>query len=66
MMIEAMPDWDESAADWEDLVDWIYEYCAVNSDPDVDLDGDDDTIGADWDEMASWDEGEDEGDEEDC
>jgi hypothetical protein len=51
--------------DWEELVDWILELCAVNSDPDVDLDGDDDEAAAPWDEMAGFElDGEDDGDEE--
>jgi hypothetical protein len=55
-MGEALPD----LVDWEDLVEWIYELCAVNGDPDVDLDGDDDEVGAPWDENAGWGEDDDE------
>jgi hypothetical protein len=47
---DAMPD----LADWADLVDWIYELCAVNSGPDVDLDEDDDEVAVAWDENAGW------------
>jgi hypothetical protein len=58
-MAEAMPE--EEA---EDLVDWLDELFAVNSDPDTDLDGDDDEVAEPWDLMEDYDlDGEDEGDE---
>lgn len=60
---------DEESAE---LLAWFDELLGVNSDPDVDLDGDDDEVGGPWDEMASWDldggdeEDEEEEGEEDC
>jgi hypothetical protein len=53
---------------WDELLDWIDELLAVNSDPDVDLDGDDDEVAVPWDLMGDWElDGEDgdDGDEED-
>jgi hypothetical protein len=60
--VQALPDLE----DWADLVDWIYELCAVNSDPDADLDEDDDAVGAPWDENAGWGDAADEDEDEEC
>jgi hypothetical protein len=50
----------------DELLAWLDELLAVNSDPDVDLDGDDDEVAEDWDEMAGWDlDGDEEEDGED-
>jgi hypothetical protein len=60
-MTEGMPDENDA----EELLNFLDELFLVNSDPDVDLDGDDDTIGADWDEMGDFElDGDEDGEDE--